>query len=271
MAMLTPMTGQWKDFLRNHARPGIPVSRFYKLDSLLSCIEPEFFNCLNNSFKEYIQLPGMTTLDETMWEWSSDHPAVVSIPRKPNSKGVKVFTYCFKFTHSDLPYCFHFIPDITRPGFSAAAMLDIADIVYHDYPNTSVTTDSWFSRLPRMRGGAHVLSTTSLGTDEEAALTRVVRANLTYHQYRTFRSGDICLTFFLDNDLMRTASNCFEVRASSSAFTTTRWSTGRGAEALPPRLSLGAIGPLLQLSSADLEVLASAFGEARGLTHTIKF
>ncbi len=137
------------------------------------CNESEVYQVLNDAFKLAVKVPGVMVLDEAMWEWKADHPAVVSIPRKPKSRGVKAFIVSFAFTHTDYPYCWHFIPDIARPGLNAATTLDMIHRIIQPYAPVSITTDSWFGRPQRLHDSLHFPWTTAINTDQEPALVRI--------------------------------------------------------------------------------------------------
>ncbi len=254
-----------KQFIHDTACAMLTERRYQQISELLDCANLDFFTVLNNSFKKLVQLPGTIALDETMWVWKASHPAVTVIPRKPKGQGVKTFTFCFKFTTTDLPYCWHFVPDIARPGLLAADLLDMADDILANFRDTSITTDSWFSRYARMASGNHVLCTTSLGNTEELALMRLCDWNLKFHEYRVFQCGQRIITIFKDRDLMRTASTCFDVRASNLAGRSPQAAVVGAHKPYPPCMPADAVPILLQLSHANMEVIASAFGEPKGI------
>ncbi len=256
----------FKQNIRDTASEMLSERRFQQIGGLLDCANLEFFTILNNSFKKLVELPGTISLDETMWVWKSTHPAVTVIPRKPKSQGVKTFTFCLKFTTTDLPYCFHYVPDIARPGLLASDLLDIADEILANFPNTSITTDSWFSRLTRMDGTNHVLCTTSLGNHEESALMRLCEHNLKYHEYCIFQCGSRIITVYQDRDLMRTASTCFDVRPSNIFSRSPQAAVDAVRAPHPPRVSAAAVSILLQLGRDNLEVFAAMCGEPKGIS-----
>ncbi len=263
MMHITGTHGEFKQALGDET---LSERRFYTINKLLNCANQEFYTVLNQSFKEPVNLSGFMSLDETMWVWKSDHPAVIHIPRKPKGQGMKIFTFCFKFTTTDLPYLVHFEPDLGRPGLLASDVLDIADQLFANFPNIAITTDAWFSRVTRMVGANHVLCTTSLGNDEEQELTRVGGWRLKMHEYRVFQCGQRVFTIYQDNDLMRTATTCFDVQPLNPAVRPPQRAAAGVHRPLPPRLSVDAVAHLLKFDKPDLEVLASAFGESKGMS-----
>ena len=212
-------------------------------------------------------------LDECMWPWTGNHPAVVFIPRKPNPPGFKVHCLCVQSTRTERPYCFHFIPDLHELGESLTptSILDsMKNIILEYMPHSMLTMDSWYTMFGWVEANRDCSAVGSLKANQLPYMDLFTH-NLKQKEFRTFvnSNNNVVLTVFADENIVRTMSNGFMIGPPLRVEATGEGL--RGIPFLPPRLSANALRNLQEWNHQDLVALARAIGESTGNSYVVLF
>lgn len=256
-------------------RPGeVSANRIEGFRALLEFDVLTLFDLLNRNMSSVVTVQTSLCLDESIWPWDSDHYAVVYIPRKPNSDGIKTFTLCVVLTHSQRPYCVEIVPDISQPRFTAAVAMDRAVTVARRLNAPEVTADSWFGQLNSLHSYHPIRVTVAISAQRGAEILPIFEHNLPVGRFRVFERQGTYLSLWHDSALHIVASTRF--RHTEDRVTPVTVIGGLDRENAPslnaafpvlPRFS-ASFADLLQndprVSSEDLSLLAQAFGEKRG-------
>lgn len=160
--------------------------------------------------RKWIKVPGRVTLDETMLGWKGSDPAIVFIPRKPQSTGVKCINISCQFSRSGKAFLLHFLPDVTTPRLSPYTCLEWAVKCLEPVRPVSFTADSWFGMMSRLNSSS-VPFTVAIPFKQDMELLELFSWNLRLGEYRVFRKGDFVLCVFADAKIVRTSSTCYLV------------------------------------------------------------
>lgn len=264
--------------LDNHMRsdrPGeISANRLAGFRFLLKYDMPELFRMVSANYRRQIQAGGTACLDETIWPWTGNHYAVVYIPRKPNTTGLKAITLCVTMTRSNRSYCIDIVPDISEPQLDPAACLDMAVQTMQSLGLQSLIADAWFGSLNALHRHTDVFISFSIGGTRGAAIFPVFHHNLNWRDYRLFRKEGVILSVYADNAILSVASTLYEVttlvRSENPIVSGARLATAptlAQLSNLPPRFSPQFRDLLLaaqNLPKSDIMVLATYVGEAKG-------
>jgi hypothetical protein len=247
-------------FVRGKERhgDGITVSKWEHLHRLLAFDTKVFFDLFNKGLQSIVKVGGEGTMDEMMLPWTAFHELVVTIERKPNERGVRVYVWTFYLTRSGHPIVFMVIPDIRIPFFTGTQVMD--NVAANMPPRTvSVVTDAFFGNLEWLQAHSAYNYTSALNFHHNLADFTLLSHKLGYHQNRVFIYKDVVVSLFVDNNLMITASTVFQHQSLASA-ALTRHYRGINFASTQPRLTLEDTLKLKVLSSDGLRALCKSLG-----------
>ena len=190
----------------------ITVHTWKKIQKALPKSWDPLFTTLNNSFQDFWKLGKFITLDELMWPWESYHdPSVIYIEGKPHPWGIKVFALVTfgTFTHS--PYCFYFVPDLCKDIGQSDIMNISHSIVQNRVP---ITGDRWFGSLKWLEEHPGFQRTFSLKKSEGEGLFHLFGNGLSAGEYRIFQNGDLFLSVWASNHLVKTVSTQYSLQSN---------------------------------------------------------
>lgn len=262
-----------RDFIRNTKHGGLTHHQFERVKKHLSFHEETMFSLLNQAFKEHWQAGKVSVLQECLWPWSGDHPGVIFIPQKVNSSGFKVHCLCVKSTQTQRPYCFHFLPDLYANGepLSPETVLNNVKSTALEYmPGSTLVMGMWYTLFDWVEFNKDFPVVGSLKTNQVPYID-LFSYNLKHKEFRTFTNGNVILTVFADDEVVRTVTNSFHI-VSPKETDLVQLSIPSSIPFSPTRLSEDALINLQQWSLRDLKSLAHAIGEStEGTTRDLAY
>lgn len=217
------------------------------------------FECVNTGLQAYVNVGGHGAFDEAIWEYYGDTAFLICIPRKPHDTGVRAYKYCFPLTRSGRPVVFYLLPDLRTPCFTGGETMDAALRQMPPNRTTSVTADSFFCNLNWLRAHPNCPVTFGVASNDVPELS-LFSHNLHHHEYRLFTDGKIVLSLWLDNKLVITASNMFDLISP----TTKQVYRGSDCSNSEPVLSEHTVDVFGLLSLEELKALARRCGVSTG-------
>lgn len=247
-------------FVRGNERhkDGISTSKWERLHNLLAFDPKILLAFFNKGLQSIVKVGGEGTMDEMMLPWTASHEFVVTIERKPNERGLRIYVWTFYLTCSGHPIVYMVIPDTSVPFFTGTQIMD--NVVANLPPRTvSVVTDSFFGNLEWLQANSAYNFTSAINFHHNTAQFTLLSHGLTYHQNRVFAYKDIVVSLFLDNNLMITASTVFQHQSPAST-ALTRLYRGINFSNIPPRLTIEDTLKLKTLSLNGLKALCKSLG-----------
>jgi hypothetical protein len=127
--------------------------------------------------------------------------------------------------------------------------------------NVSLTCDSWFGVKSWLEHHKSTPITLAMADTQGSGLWQLFSHNLKKYEYRTFTNNKFIITFFQDNNLMRTASTVFKIGDLNPSFKTPFEALETNVQPPSMQLSDSALKCLQSFPKEDLIKLATNLGK----------
>jgi len=185
----------------------LSIFKTERLFYFLSCSYGTLVSEFNDGLRSMIQAGGVSCIDENIFPWLGHSPFLVHIPTKPHRDGLRCFVHAFKLTASGFSIPLRIMPELCRPAYSVAEILDT--FVQQPYPASySLSTDSYFASLEWMVLNSSIPTYQSL-TLPHFPLLPLFTHNLQFRHYRIFRRGSVYVSVWHGDDYYACATNAY--------------------------------------------------------------
>jgi hypothetical protein len=147
---------------------------------------------------------------------------------------------------------YHVLPDIRRPVFTATNVLDAMEAQLPDDLRTTIYCDAFFTCIPWFKNCRHQF----VASLSKTRFNSIFYHHLKSHQYRVYQHGSLVVSVWVDNNVVVTLTNRYNVVDKNSVVV-----GGIDTSGLRPLLNAADTQSLCALSLEGLQALTAAVGK----------